>query len=82
MKNLLKINMFNGKGGFENVVVCNNPRRLYHSYGYGLLPVFHEFETKEDISNMIEIRLPLKEAKSVIEQLGFNYKDIKINSVN
>ncbi|MGL4452451.1 MAG: hypothetical protein ACRCTZ_14900 [Sarcina sp.] len=82
MKFLLKINIFNGKGGFENVVISSNPKRLYHSYSYGLLPAIYDFETADDISNMIEIRLPLKEAKNVIEQLGFDYKDIKVNSVN
>lgn len=82
MKNLLKINIYDKKGKFENIVYSNVPKRLYHSYGYSLLPVIYEFEDKDDISNIIEITLPLKEAKSVLEQLGFNYKELKINAVN
>lgn len=82
MKNLLKINIYDKKGKFENIVYSNVPKRLYHSYGYSLLPVIYEFEEQSDISNVIEITLPLNEAKKVLEQLGFEYKELKTNAVN
>lgn len=82
MKNLLKINIYDKKGKYENVVYSNNPKRLYHSYSYSLLPAIYDLESSDDISNIIEIRLPLSEAKKVLDQLGFNYKTLKVNEVN
>lgn len=83
MNNLLKINIHDmKKGKFENVVYANNSRRLYHAFGYSLNSQIYDFESQDDISNIIEIRLPISEARKVLEQLGFDYNTLITEAIN
>lgn len=73
---LVKLNISNGKGLFETIVIKNN-KEIYHNYGYSM----DENILKMDVNDgILCFNVSLSQAKKMLKDIGVEYKDIKICS--
>lgn len=75
---LVKLNISNGKGLFETIVIKNN-KEIYHNYGYSMSENILKIGAND---NILCFNVSLNQAKKMLKDIGVEYKNIKTCSKN
>lgn len=84
MKSYLKINIYNGKGGFSNILIIKDmetreQEAFFNNNGYSLSQESKNAILNDGVNpfNILEFNLSLNQAKKVLHNLFIDYKKIK-----
>lgn len=88
MRNYLKVQMFDGKGGYENVVVEKDFNtgltRAWRNYGYGLCEGVADIlgENLGTRASVMTLTVKKSEGKRILKDLFVEYKNLIIGENN